>query len=203
MSVAHLVGMMKLTSFLGWIAAFLASSAIASEAQAQNNWDIVLNGRSVHVNAAHRWNEENWGIGVEREFNGDGRWVKVALANGFKDSADHPSYMAGGGLKRRFRMFSNHAYVDMGLIGFVMTREDVRHNQPFPGVLPAMTIGTKRVALNLTYLPESAVDRVTNAQLVDPNMKGVFFIQLKLNASLFGFGGRRQQMLANSDNAKQ
>jgi hypothetical protein len=31
-------------------------------------------------------------------------------------------------------------------------------------------------------------------------MKGVFFIQLKLDASLFGFGGRRQHLLANSDN---
>ncbi len=103
-------------------------------------------------------------------------------------------------MKRRFRMFSNHAYFDVGLIAFVMTREDVRHNQPFPGVLPAMTFGAKRVAVNITYLPEAAVDRVTSAQLIDPNMKGVFFIQLKLDASLFGFGGRRQHLLANSDN---
>ncbi len=46
-----------------------------------------------------------------------------------------------------------------------------------------------------------AVDRVTSAQLVDPNMKGVFFIQLKLDASLFGFGGKRQHYLASSDSA--
>jgi len=65
-----------------------------------------------------------------------------------------------------------------------------------------MTFGTKRVAVNVTYLPESAVDRVTNAQLVDPNMKGVFFIQLKLDASLFGFGGRRQHLLVDSDSAQ-
>jgi hypothetical protein len=56
--------------------------------------------------------------------------------------------------------------------------------------------------VNITYLPETAVDRVTSAQLVDPNMKGVLFIQLKLDASLFGFGGRRQHLLANSDNAQ-
>lgn len=188
------------TSSSWWLAALLLASGVGSTAHAQSTWDVVLNGRSVHVNAAHKWNEENWGVGVERTFNGDGRWVKVALANGFKDSADHPSYMAGGGLKRRFRMFSNHAYFDVGLIGFVMTREDVRHNQPFPGVLPAMTFGGKRVAVNVTYLPEAAVDRVTNAQLIDPQMKGVFFIQLKLDSSLFGFGGRRQQLLADSDN---
>ena len=191
------------SSSFGWLAALWLASGIGHEAHAQSGWDVVLNGRSVHVNAAHHWNEENWGIGVERTFNGDGRWVKVALANGFKDSAEHPSYMAGGGMKRRFRMFSNNAYFDVGLIGFVMTREDVRHNQPFPGVLPAMTFGSKRVAVNVTYLPESAVDRVTNAQLVDPNMKGVFFIQLKLDASLFGFGGRRQHLLAENSDSKQ
>ncbi len=187
-------------SYSGWIAVLLAATAVGGNAHAQGgDWDVVLNGRSVHVDAAHNWNEENWGLGVEREFNSDGRWVKVALANGFKDSAEHPSYMAGGGMKRRFRMFSNQAYFDVGLIGFVMTREDVRHNQPFPGVLPAMTFGVRRVAVNVTYLPEAAVDRVTSAQLVDPNMKGVFFIQLKLDASLFGFGGRRQHLLANGD----
>ncbi len=190
---------MNTRGYSGWIAVLVAA-AIGGEAQAQEGpWDIVLNGRSVHINNARRWNEDNWGIGVEREFNGDGRWVKVALANGFKDSAEHPSYMAGGGMKRRFRMFSNNAYVDVGLIGFVMTRKDVRHNQPFPGVLPAMTFGSRRVAVNVTYLPEAAVDRVASAQLLDPNMKGVFFIQLKLDASLFGFGGRRQHLLASGD----
>jgi hypothetical protein len=161
-------------------------------ARAQTDWDIVLNGRSVHVNASRDWNEDNWGLGVEREFNATGHWVKVALANGFKDSAGEPSYMAGGGLKRRFRMFSNHAYFDVGLIGFVMTREDVRHSQPFPGVLPAMTFGGKRVAVNVTYLPEAAVDTVTDARRTDPTLNGVFFIQLKLDASLFGFRNRHQ-----------
>lgn len=191
-----------MTRMLGhWLsaAALLAGTLGSTNVLAQSNWDVVLNGRSVHVNAAHDWNEENWGLGIEHEFNGDGRWVKVALANGFKDSAGEPSYMAGGGLKRRFRLFSNHAYFDVGVIGFVMTRADVNHNQPFPGALPAVTFGLKRVAVNVTYLPEAAVDRVTDAQLVDPKMNGVFFIQLKLDASLFGFGNRRRQVLAQND----
>ena len=192
----------RMTIRTPWTACFaaLAGTALASAVQAEGSWDVVLNGRSVHVNAEHDWNEDNWGLGIEHEFNGQDRWVKVALANGFKDSAGEPSYMAGGGLKRRFRIFSDHAYFDVGLIGFLMTREDVNHNQPFPGVLPAITFGARRIAVNVTYLPEAAVDRVTNAQLVDPNMKGVVFIQLKLNASLFGFGARRQQMLADNPN---
>jgi hypothetical protein len=181
------------------ISLLLLAASLTATAHAQSDWDIVVNGRSVHVNAAKDWNEENWGLGVEREFNKDGRWVKLAIANGFKDSDGDPSYMAGGGLKRRFKLFSDHAYFDVGVIGFLMTRQDVRHNQPFPGVLPAMTFGGKRVAVNVTYLPEAAVDAVTNAHQVDPDMSGVFFIQLKLDASLFGFGNRRQFLADGSD----
>lgn len=189
---------MQLSTWTSAVALCLAG--VAGSAQAQGNWDVVLNGRAVHVNAAKQWNEDNWGLGIEHEFNPAGRWIKVALANGFKDSEGHPSYMAGGGLKRRFRLFSDDLYFDVGMIGFVMTREDVRHNQPFPGALPAMTIGTKRVALNLTYMPNSVVDRVTKANLLDPDMKGVYFLQLKFDAGLlFGPRARRARLLANNE----
>jgi len=122
-----------------WLAVLLAGAALGSKAQAQDGaWDVVLNGRSVHINAAHQWNEENWGIGVEREFNGDGRWVKVALANGFKDSADHPSYMAGGGMKRRFRMLGiSINRIGTGKTVFVLISFGGATNSPqrsFPGV---------------------------------------------------------------------
>jgi len=166
--------------------------SVPAQALAQADWDIVLNGRAVHINAEQKWNEDNWGLGFEKEFDVSSPWVKVALANGFKDSVGEPSYMAGGGLKRRFRMFSDNLYLDVGVIGFLMTRQDVNHNQPFPGALPALTVGSKRVALNVTYLPGAVVDRVTNAHLTDPNMTGVLFLQLKLDASLFGFRGRHQ-----------
>jgi hypothetical protein len=110
--------------------------------------------------------------------------------------------MAGGGLKRRFRVMSDDLYVDIGVVGFLMTREDVNGNRPFPGALPVLTIGGKRVALNVTYMPDPVVDRVTRANLTDPNMEGVLFLQLKLDASLLGFGGRRP-MLASADSASR
>jgi len=172
---------------------------LAHTAHAQADWDVVLNGRAVHMNAEQEWNEDNWGLGFEREFNTSGRWVKVALANGFKDSLGEPSYMAGGGIKRRFRMFADELYFDVGVVGFLMTREDVGGNRPFPGALPAFTFGSKRVAVNVTYMPDKVVDRVTNAHLTDPAMAGVFFIQLKLDASLFGFGDGRP-LLAQASN---
>jgi hypothetical protein len=184
-----------------WIVAFsLFVLSIAHSATAQSNgaWDVVLNGRAVHVNATRKWNEENWGLGFEREFATASPWVKVALANGFKDSMDNPSYMAGAGIKRRFHLRSENFYVDVGGIAFVMTRENVKHNEPFPGILPAATIGFKRVAVNLTYLPESAADRVTSSRRHDPTMQGVFFLQLKLDASLFGLGPRGRNFVADT-----
>lgn len=165
-----------------------------------SRWDVVLNGHAVHLNAERRWNEDNWGLGFEREF-GDtsSRWVKVALGNGFRDSMGNPSYMAGAGLKRRFRFGpGREAYADLGVVGFVMTREDVNHNQPFPGALPAATFGWKRLALNVTYMPRAIVNRVTHADRYDPSMDGVLFLQIKLDASLFGFA-RQRGLLASAN----
>jgi hypothetical protein len=183
------------------IAGLLAAFCHTAVAQSTGTWGVVLNGRAVHLNASRQWNEDNWGLGFEHEFASSSPWVKLALANGFKDSMGNPSYMAGGGLKRRFTMGSQDFYVDLGGVAFVMTRENVNHNEPFPGILPAATFGFKRVALNLTYMPEVVVDRVTNSKKHDPTMEGVFFLQLKLDASLFGFGRRGRQWFA--DNASE
>ena len=172
---------------IGAVSAFGATQPVL----AQSDWGVVVNGHAVHVNAEKHWNEDNWGLGFEKEFNPTSHWVTAAVANGFKDSMGNPSYMGGVSLKRRFRMFSDRFYFDAGVVGFMMTRHDVRHNAPFPGALPALTFGAKRVAVNVTYMPGSVVDNVTHANLLDPNMGGVFFIQLKLDASLFGFGSHR------------
>jgi hypothetical protein len=169
------------------VGAFAATQPVL----AQSDWGVVLNGRAVHVNAEKHWNEDNWGLGFEKEFNSSGHWVTAAVANGFKDSMYNPSYMAGASIKRRFRMLSNRLYFDAGLVAFYMTRHDVRHNEPFPGALPAITFGSRRLAVNVTYMPGSVVDDVTHANRIDPAMDGVFFIQLKFDASLFGFGSHR------------
>ena len=43
----------------------------------------MLNGRAVHLNASRDWNEDNVGLGFEREFDANGRWVKVAMGTVF------------------------------------------------------------------------------------------------------------------------
>lgn len=169
-------------------------------AQAQD-WGIVLNGKSIHLDAERDWNESNWGLGLELEFDRQSRWVKVVLGNGFRDSDDELSLMAGAGIKRRFRLnrITNSLFVDVGVIGFVMTRQDVDDNRPFPGLLPALTVGSRNMALNLTYLPRVWADRTTNISRVDPSVDGILFLQLKLDARLFGFGRGARPVFAAAD----
>jgi hypothetical protein len=165
-------------------------------------WDIVLNGRSIHVDADRDWNESNYGLGVEHEFNPDARWVKVALGNGFRDSDDHMSYMGGGGIKRRFRLpiGQGRIHMDVGAIGFLMARQDVNNNAAFPGILPAFSVGTRDFSLNLTYLPGQFAEDITGARTADPSLDGIFFMQFKVNARLFGFGAnaRGERYAANA-----
>jgi hypothetical protein len=181
---------------VGMLAIGLFSAAEAGQ------WDIVLNGRSIHVDADRDWNESNYGLGVEHEFNPDARWVKVALGNGFRDSDDHMSYMGGGGIKRRFRLpvGQGRIHMDVGAIGFLMARQDVNNNSAFPGILPAFSVGTRDFSLNLTYLPGQFAEDVTGARTADPSLDGIFFMQFKLNARLFGFGAnaRGERYAANA-----
>jgi hypothetical protein len=160
------------------------SSAFAGQ------FSAVINGKSFHVDASEDWNEDNFGLGVEYQFSTETRWKKVVMANGFRDSNNAMSYMIGGGLHRNLFASDKLAgfYVDAGINAFVMTREDVNDNRPFPGALPSLTIGNRYLGINVTYLPSAAVEKMYDARMLDNSMSGIVFLQLKLNAGLF-FGG--------------
>ena len=72
-----------------------------------------------------------------------------------------------------------HVYA--GLNAFLMTRQDMNGNRPFPGVLPSLSIGNRQFGINLTYLPREAVEMATNARMTDPDIDGIVFLQLKLS----------------------
>lgn len=149
------------------------------------DFNAVVNGRSIHIGAAENWNENNLGLGVEYQFATETRWKTILLANGFRDSNDSMSYMAGAGL--HYTLFDTPRlgdfYVDIGASAFLMTREDVNDNRPFPGVLPSLTIGNRYAGINLTYLPVQAVERMTDTRLSDDSIKGIVFLQLKFSLS--------------------
>jgi len=156
--------------------ASLASPAAAGELS------MIVNGKSFHVGADYGWNEDNHGIGFEYDMASRSRWIKSGIVNGFRDSLDNMSYMAGAGLRRRIFESERLAglYFDAGLVAFLMVREDINQRQPFPGVLPVITAGNRYVGLNLTYIPKIVIHDMAHADQVDPNIRGVFFLQAKI-----------------------
>lgn len=158
---------------LGVLAAVLLFGAAPLESHA-GELSLLINGKAIHINppAGSQLNEKNWGLGLEYELDSpDGDWVPFVTAAGFKDSNDNMSYYAGGGLMHRFALGSSQdpLRADLGLIAFVMTRKGFHNGDPFLGLLPAFSVGTSRVALNMTYIPK-----------VDPKMVSLVFFQLKI-----------------------
>jgi Antimicrobial peptide resistance and lipid A acylation protein PagP len=159
------------------LACSLTPAAVAGE------FSAVINGRSFHLGASEDWNENNIGLGLEYRFASETRWHKQLMVNGFRDSNDEMSYMAGGGLYRTlFATDHLHGfYVEAGINAFLMTRKDVNDNRPFPGALPSLTLGNDFVGVNLTYLPKIAIEKFLDETITDDSVSGIIFLQLKFN----------------------
>jgi hypothetical protein len=151
------------------VAGMMAGAAAADETS------LLINGKALHLNtpAGKNLNEKNWGLGLQYDWDlADSKWIPFAAVSGFIDSNRHPSYYAGGGALRRFQLDGMH--VDVGAIGFLMTRKDYKNDNPFPGVLPLLSVGTQSVALNVTYIPK-----------VEPKSVALWFFQVKMNLRIF------------------
>ena len=161
--------------------------ALPTSAALAGKFNAVVNGKSYHFNSTYDWNENNFGLGIEHEFDSKSAWRVMVMANAFRDSTDNMSYMAGAGLHRRLYETERLSgfYVQVGLNAFIMARDDVDNSKPFPGILPSMSIGNEKIGFNLTYLPRQAVEMTTNANVVDPTVSGILFIQFKVSLGLF------------------
>jgi Antimicrobial peptide resistance and lipid A acylation protein PagP len=140
---------------------------------------LIVNGKAIHLEhqPGTHYNESNWGAGVQYDFEkSKSNWVPFLAASGFSDSNKNPSYYAGGGwLKRHeFSLAGVSMHTDLGFVVFAMWRQEFNGGKPFLGALPAFSIGSERVAVNVTYIPK-----------VDPKMVPILFFQLKLKLSNF------------------
>ena len=143
------------------------------------NLSLLLNGKALHINPPRdiEYNERNWGAGLQYDFKSYGdTWIPFVTASGFLDSFENPSYYTGAGLVRRFHFGQeiDSLHFDTGIIGFFMTRKDYRNGNPFFGMLPALSFGNRRFALNITYIPK-----------VQPKMVALWFFQLKISMTDF------------------
>jgi hypothetical protein len=151
------------------------ATGLFTDAAAAGELSLLVNGKAIHIDtpAGTHLNEKNWGLGLQYDWDiVNKKWVPFAAVSGFSDSNKNPSYYAGGGVLRRFQFDDTH--VDLGLIGFLMTRKDYKNDQPFFAALPAFSMGTNRVSLNMTYIPK-----------VHPKAVPLWFFQLKIGLSNF------------------
>ncbi len=127
---------------------FFSATAIAGDFHA------VFNGRAVHFEGQN-WNERNWGLGFQYDFEPQGSWIPAVSGSIFRDSNKDISRYLGVGMRKRFVLsgISDKWHADLGVFGFLMTRKDFRDNDPFLGALPFVSIGNERVSVNMTYIP--------------------------------------------------
>ena len=159
--------------------AFAAALLFTCHGVQADQLHLLLNGKAKHVNPRPNtdYNERNWGGGFEFDY---GRrtslWVPFVTVSGFIDSMENPSYYAGGGLLRRYLMSRklDDMHVDVGMVSFVMTRQDFYDGRPFLGALPVLSIGTNKLALNVTYIPA-----------LNEKMSRLWFMQLKVSSNNF------------------
>jgi len=162
--------------YLGLLLVLFAVAAMSRAVQA-DELHLIVNGKAIHLaqQPGVTYNESNWGAGFQYDYERSGSsWVPFITASGFSDSNSNPSYYAGGGWLKRsdFSFGGKQLHADIGVVGFLMTREGFKNGDPFPGVLPVLSIGSERVAVNITYIPR-----------VDPKMVPILFLQLKLKLS--------------------
>lgn len=135
--------------FILIIVAFSLSSQLFAD-----SLNLVINGKAAHKEKRN-FNEENWGLGFEYNFEEKNKWIYFANGGYFKDSLLNTSKYLGGGSKRRFMLEADKDgwHIDAGIAAFVMTRKDHKNGDPFFGALPFVSVGTSQFAINATYVP--------------------------------------------------
>ena len=120
--------------------------------------DFYVPLRTHHLRSAYsreqidRYQEAPLGIGYGRsKFDRDGDLQRV-FGMVFQDSHFKPNYTVGYAFEKSWRPAADWR-LGGGFTAFVMTRPDIGHYTPFPGVLPFGSVSYKNVSVEATYVP--------------------------------------------------
>lgn len=136
----------------------------------------IINGKAYHFDRGRNFNEKNWGYGFEYNFEQRGDWIPLLTGSSFKDSKNQTSNYLGGGTKKRFMLGSGASglHLDVGVVGFIMTRKDYKNQKLFVGALPFISVGNEYVAINATYIPK-----------ISPKYASLLYFQLMIKVAEF------------------
>ncbi len=129
---------------------------LISPAVNANELQIIISGKAIHLgDNGKEMNESNYGLGLQYDINTHRRWIPMVNFASFKDSNSNTSKYIGGGIKRRFKLSTGQQRpsLDLGVIGFTMTRPGYNNDDPFIGVLPFVSLNNEWGGVNATYIP--------------------------------------------------
>ncbi len=129
--------------------AFTLGKAAADDLQ------MIISGKAFHLGGPSDLNEDNYGLGLQYDFDTASHWIPVINLATLRDSNNNMSNYIGAGAKRRFRLSPapNPLNFDAGVIGLVMTRKYYNDGDPFFGAIPFVSFGNDWGGINLTYVP--------------------------------------------------
>ena len=109
------------------------------------DYSLNVNGKSKHLGADVKYNEDNPALGLLAEKDGE-----FLTAGGYKNSFGDPSYYLGGGVKKRYG--GKDFYIEPGILaGLVTGYEDALT----PMILPMISAGLMDIGkINMMYAPE-------------------------------------------------
>jgi hypothetical protein len=133
--------------------ALCAALLVAVSSAHAGDLSLIINGRSHHSERG-KFNENNAGLGLQYDFETSQSFRPFLTASTFRDSANGNAWMLGGGLMREWSIGGDW-YVGAGAVAFAMKHSLMNEGTPFLGALPAFSLGTRSVALNLSYIPRT------------------------------------------------
>jgi enoyl-CoA hydratase/carnithine racemase len=174
-AMLKLKNLVKAVIFLFILYASHSFAQVNSETST-GNYYLVVSGFSKHFNADPKYdqnplNEKNWGLGLEYQFAKPSEQTMQWLLNigEYRDSLNTNAFYAGGaGFYEVYRNTS--FYWQIGLQAAYFQSPSYNSGNGFLAVLPAMSLGTDKIAANVVIAPRFA-------QWMDA---GVVYLQLKL-----------------------
>ena len=131
-----------------------------SDIYRNGNIELYLPLHTYHLRFAYtsekinNFEENPGGVGIGRGlYDSDGDWHGL-YAMGFQDSHHKPAWMGGYGYKTFWRPGESGDWkVGVGYTVFLMTRTDIAHYTPFPGILPVASVSYRNFNVETAYLP--------------------------------------------------
>ena len=101
------------------------------------------------------YNEEAWGGGFGRGFYDEDHDWHGYFGFAFLDSHKNLEPTVGYGFLKIFEMGRSPFEIGLGFSALITARPDINKGIPFPGALPLISFGTKKVTAYATYIPGS------------------------------------------------